>query len=73
GAKMMIMASGALKPIGGHILLHSSATQMFLRKGKSLAPTVGRAKEHVMKLVDSPNCPESKASYKLDESGWTDI
>ncbi|KAG2057210.1 hypothetical protein BDR06DRAFT_878251, partial [Suillus hirtellus] len=59
----------ALKPIGGHILSHSSATQMFLCKGKSLAPTMGWAEEHVAKLVDSPNCPESKASYKLDESG----
>jgi len=33
------VAGGALKPIGGHILSHSSATRMFLRKGKSLTPT----------------------------------
>jgi RecA/RadA recombinase len=32
---MTFVAGGALKPIGGHILSHSSATRMFLRKGKS--------------------------------------
>ncbi|KIJ66330.1 hypothetical protein HYDPIDRAFT_109331 [Hydnomerulius pinastri MD-312] len=31
---MTFVAGGALKPIGGHILSHSSATRMFLRKGK---------------------------------------
>lgn len=30
---MTFVAGGALKPIGGHILSHSSATRMFLRKG----------------------------------------
>jgi predicted ATPase with chaperone activity len=31
---MTFVAGGALKPIGGHILSHSSATRMFLRKGE---------------------------------------
>jgi len=95
---MTFVAGGALKPIGGHILSHSSATRMFLRKGKSsTVPTVkmtyaivsedesenpllilftylpGRAEERVAKLVDSPDRPESEASYKLDEGGWTDV
>jgi hypothetical protein len=39
GATMTFVAGGALKPIGGHILSHSSATRMFLRKGKSLTLT----------------------------------
>lgn len=30
---MTFVAGGALKPIGGHILSHSSATRIFLRKG----------------------------------------
>jgi hypothetical protein len=38
---MTFVAGGALKPIGGHILSHSSATRMFLRKGKSWMPTAG--------------------------------
>ncbi|KAG1757123.1 Rad51-domain-containing protein [Suillus lakei] len=75
GATMTFVAGGALKPIGGHILSHSSATRMFLRKGKSLTLTTGygRAEERVAKLVDSPDRPESEASYKLDEGGWTDV
>jgi hypothetical protein len=36
---MTFVAGGALKPIGGHILSHSSATRMFLRKGKLLTLT----------------------------------
>ncbi|KAG2156671.1 Rad51-domain-containing protein [Suillus bovinus] len=73
GATMTFVAGGALKPIGGHILSHSSATRMFLRKGKSLAFTTRRAEERVAKLVDSPDRPESEASYKLDEGGWADV
>ncbi|KAF8640359.1 hypothetical protein AX17_000030 [Amanita inopinata Kibby_2008] len=64
GATMTFVAGGALKPIGGHILSHASATRMFLRKG--------RAEERVAKLVDSPERPESEASYRLDEGGWAD-
>ncbi|PPQ67193.1 hypothetical protein CVT25_005794 [Psilocybe cyanescens] len=36
GATMTFVAGGALKPIGGHILSHASATRMFLRKGLSV-------------------------------------
>ncbi|KAH9053192.1 Rad51-domain-containing protein, partial [Lactarius vividus] len=65
GATMTFVAGGALKPIGGHILSHASTTRIFLRKG--------RAEERVAKLVDSPDRPESEASYKLDEGGWADV
>ncbi|KAF9015603.1 putative DMC1 protein [Cyathus striatus] len=65
GATMTFVAGGALKPIGGHVLSHASATRIFLRKG--------RAEERVAKLVDSPDRPESEASYKLDEGGWADV
>ncbi|KAL9716515.1 Meiotic recombination protein dmc1 [Leucoagaricus gongylophorus] len=65
GATMTFVAGGALKPIGGHILSHASATRLYLRKG--------RAEERVAKLVDSPDRPESEASYKLDEGGWSDV
>ncbi|KAF7330049.1 RecA family ATPase [Mycena kentingensis (nom. inval.)] len=80
GATMTFVAGGALKPIGGHILSHASATRMFLRKGASPAWLLsvdpnhpsGRAEERVAKLVDSPDRPESEATYKLDEGGWND-
>jgi len=83
---MTFVAGGALKPIGGHILSHASATRMFLRKGGSITWPIwsldphhclwrllGRAEERVAKLVDSPDRPESEASYKLDEGGWADV
>ena len=35
GATMTFVAGGALKPIGGHIMSHASATRIFLRKGRS--------------------------------------
>lgn len=38
-----------------------------------LSDVIGRAEERVAKLVDSPDRPESEASYKLDEGGWADV
>lgn len=38
-----------------------------------IIPSLGRAEERVVKLVDSPDRPESEASYKLDEGGWADV
>ena len=86
GATMTFIPGGALKPIGGHILSHASATRMYLRKGPWYLATPslvhmlrvwntcsGRAEERVAKLVDSPDRPESEASYKLDEGGWADV
>jgi len=40
---------------------------------QSLKTPTGRAEERVAKLVDSPDRPESEASYKLDEGGWSDV
>ncbi|KAF8514843.1 Rad51-domain-containing protein [Hysterangium stoloniferum] len=65
GATLSFAPGGAMKPIGGHILSHASTTRMALRKG--------RAEERVAKLVDSPDRPESEASYKLEDGGWTDV
>lgn len=39
----------------------------------SFPSVLGRAEERVAKLVDSPDRPESEASYKLDEGGWADV
>ncbi|KAI6044411.1 Rad51-domain-containing protein [Pisolithus marmoratus] len=46
------------------------ATMTFVAGG-ALKPC--RAEERVAKLVDSPDRPESEASYKLDEGGWSDV
>lgn len=84
GATLSFAPGGAMKPIGGHILSHASATRMALRKGLiyillvcvlTVIPdhNTGRAEERVAKLVDSPDRPESEASYKLDNGGWADV
>jgi len=44
-----------------------------LTKSSLQKQTLGRAEERVAKLVDSPDRPESEASYKLDEGGWADV
>jgi hypothetical protein len=50
---MTFVAGGALKPIGGHILSHSSATRMFLRKGKLLVLTAGYAVIHWWRVFEA--------------------
>lgn len=47
GATMTFVAGGALKPIGGHILSHASATRMFLRKGMYCAMTTDLIPDHI--------------------------
>jgi hypothetical protein len=47
--------------------------QNVLTDAYALWAILGRAEERVAKLVDSPDRPESEASYKLDEGGWADV
>ena len=44
-----------------------------MRQSLTFCSNLGRAEERVAKLVDSPDKPESEASYKLDEGGWADV
>lgn len=55
----------AYVPSQRSVTLSSSSTRLNTR--------TGRAEERVAKLVDSPDRPESEASYKLDEGGWMDV
>ena len=50
GATMTFVAGGALKPIGGHILSHASATRLFLRKGDKNSTTVSSQADAVSLL-----------------------
>ena len=47
------------------IILHASQAEVL--------NLPGRAEERVAKLVDSPDRPESEASYKLEDGGWNDV
>ena len=52
------------KPIGGHILAHASTTRLSLRKG--------RGEVRIAKIYDSPDQPESEASYAITAGGIAD-
>ncbi|CAO3701730.1 unnamed protein product [Rhizopus stolonifer] len=51
--------------VGGHVLAHASSTRLYLRKG--------RGEERVAKLFDSPDMPESEASYAINSGGIVDV
>jgi len=63
GGGAMFVAD-AKKPIGGHILAHASTLRLYLRKG--------RAETRICKIYDSPNLPESEASYQITNEGIQD-
>ncbi|XP_065184012.1 DNA repair protein RAD51 homolog 1-like [Sycon ciliatum] len=62
GAAMF--TSDPKKPIGGHIMAHSSTTRLYLRKG--------RGETRICKIYDSPCLPESEAMFAIADSGVTD-
>ncbi|TRZ02246.1 hypothetical protein DNTS_034024 [Danionella cerebrum] len=63
GAGMTFQADPK-KPIGGHILAHASTTRISLRKG--------RAEMRIAKIFDSPDMPESEATFAISAGGITD-
>jgi len=52
------------RPIGGHILGHSSTLRLYLRKAKG--------GQRIARLVDSPNLPEGEAIFFVTENGIED-
>ncbi|KAB7500062.1 Meiotic recombination protein DMC1/LIM15-like protein, partial [Armadillidium nasatum] len=52
------------KPIGGHILAHASTTRISLRKG--------RGETRIAKIYDSPELPESEATFAITAGGIAD-
>ncbi len=52
------------KPIGGHVLAHTSTYRLYLRKGKD--------DKRIARLVDSPNLPEGEAVFRVTPKGITD-
>ncbi|KAI9365051.1 meiotic recombinase Dmc1 [Pilaira anomala] len=61
----MTFVADPKKPIGGHVLAHASSTRVYLRKG--------RGDERVAKLFDSPDMPESEASFSITNGGIVDV
>ncbi|EOR01152.1 hypothetical protein E3P77_00801 [Wallemia ichthyophaga] len=58
---MTTFAAADKKPVGGHVLGHASTTRIYLRKG--------RGNERIAKLSDSPDLPETEATYALGVGG----
>ncbi|CAH2039553.1 unnamed protein product, partial [Iphiclides podalirius] len=52
------------KPIGGNILAHASTTRIALRKG--------RGENRIAKIYDSPDLPESEATFAITNGGVSD-
>lgn len=52
------------KPIGGNILAHASTTRISLRKG--------RGENRIAKIYDSPDLPESEATFAITNGGVAD-
>lgn len=52
------------KPIGGHVLAHSSTVRLSLRKG--------RGNTRICKVYDSPSHPEAEAMFSVNENGIDD-
>jgi len=63
GATMSFQADPK-KPIGGNIIAHASTTRISLRKG--------RGEVRVAKIYDSPDLPESEASFSITSGGLDD-
>uniref|UniRef100_A0A7S1EQT7 DNA repair protein RAD51 homolog n=1 Tax=Timspurckia oligopyrenoides TaxID=708627 RepID=A0A7S1EQT7_9RHOD len=59
-----MFAADPKKPIGGNIIAHASQTRLYLRKG--------RGENRICKIYDSPNLPESEASFAIAEEGIRD-
>lgn len=52
------------KPIGGNIIAHASTTRLYLKKG--------RGENRICKVYDSPNLPESEATFSINTDGIGD-
>lgn len=63
GASAMFNADPK-KPVGGHIMAHSSTTRLYLRKG--------RGENRICKVYDSPCLPESEAMFSIAPEGIID-
>ncbi|MHC1570892.1 MAG: DNA repair and recombination protein RadA [Methermicoccaceae archaeon] len=52
------------KPIGGHVLAHTSTFRLFLKKSKD--------NRRIARLIDSPSLPEGEAMFLVDTHGISD-
>ena len=56
----------SVRPIGGHIVAHTSHTRIYLRKA-------GRGPVRIARLVSSPYLPEGECVFRITENGVEDV
>ena len=56
----------SIRPIGGHIVAHTSHTRIYLRKA-------GRGPVRIARLVSSPYLPEGECVFRITENGIEDV
>lgn len=65
-AKPDVFFGDAVRPIGGHIVAHTSHTRVFLRKSS-------RGRVRIARLVSSPYLPEGERVFRVSGNGVEDI
>ena len=50
--------------LGGNIIAHASTTRLYMRKG--------RGENRIVKIFDSPDMPESEATFAITTGGIND-
>jgi DNA repair protein RadA len=61
-----VFFSETVRPIGGHIVAHTSHTRIFLRKS-------AKGPIRIARLVSSPYLPEGECLFKITENGIEDV
>jgi len=56
----------AIRPVGGHVVGHTSHTRVFLRKS-------AHGPVRIARLVSSPYLPEGEGTFKITENGIEDV
>jgi len=56
----------AVRPIGGHVVGHTSHTRVYLRRSS-------RSPVRIARLVSSPYLPEGEVAFKITEEGIEDV
>ena len=63
-ARPDVLLGDSTRPIGGHVLAHSATVRFYLRRAK--------APRRIARVFDSPNLPESEATFRITKDGIRD-
>ena len=61
-----VVFGDSVRPIGGHIVAHTSHSRVFLRKAR-------RGPVRIARLVSSPYLPEGECVFRITENGIEDV